>query len=249
MTETETEPRMSSPGIAPAPRPEERPSGLTSLDVAFLGLLTLLLACHAAAALLALGPITAALTDALALAYLAALAARRSWRPLIVRLLLLGLVAGVLELATDAAGHDFAHSLIYQPGAPQVWASPAYMPFSWMIVLAELGYLGWRLAGLAPRVPLRLAMLLAGLAGAINILFYEETAYYAGWWRYTPTRLTFGHTPAYVFFFEGLICAALPLLTRRIESRSLWGVVARGALLGAWMPVAALAAWLALGRW
>jgi len=252
--------RMGEAGVRARPeaqharRPRGMPeaphgAGLTPLDVAFLGLLALLIACHVAAALLALGPLTAVLTDALAIAYLAALSARRSWRPLILRLLLLGLVAGVLELATDAAGRDFAHSLVYPDGEPLLWTSPAYMPLSWMLVIAQLGYLGWRLRGLAPRVPLRLAMPLCGACGAIVIPFYEETAYYAGWWSYAPARLALGHTPAYVLLFEGLICAALPLLAGWIEALPPWRAALRGALLGAWMPVAALAAWLALGRW
>src|SRR5258706_14507918 len=125
MAETEM---RTPPAANRARQPTETPNaaGLTPLDVAFVGLLALVVACHVAAASLALGPLTAALTDALALAYLAALAVHRRWRPLIWRLTLLGLVAGVLELATDAAGRDFAHSLTYPSGEPLLWASPAF---------------------------------------------------------------------------------------------------------------------------
>src|SRR5262245_41381496 len=116
---------------------------LTVLDVAFVVLLGLMIAGHIAAAMLAVGWITAALIDALALVYLVALLVRPAWRPLVGCLLLLGLVAGILELFTDAAGHQFARSLFYPQDQPLLWDSPFYMPLSWMIVLTQLGYLAW----------------------------------------------------------------------------------------------------------
>jgi zinc transporter ZupT len=44
-----------------------------------------------------------------------------------------------------------------------------------------------------------------------------------------------------------LIVAALPLLYDRIERRSWKQVVLIGVVVGAWMPVAALVAWLLAG--
>ncbi|HEV8192936.1 MAG TPA: hypothetical protein VGP82_15835, partial [Ktedonobacterales bacterium] len=149
------------------------PVRLVPLDLAFLGLLALMVVCHLVAARLAAGPITAVLTDMLAVVYLLVLICRRDWRPLVLRLMLLGLVAGILELFTDAAGESVAHSLVYAEGGPMIWASPLYMPVSWMIVLTLLGYLGWRLRGL---LPLELAIAITGLWGSLNIPFYEETA-------------------------------------------------------------------------
>jgi hypothetical protein len=223
---------------------------LTALDAVFLALLGLMIAGHIAAALLARGWITAALIDTLALVYLAVLLARPTWRPLVGRLMLLGLVAGILELFTDAAGHQFAHSLFYPQDQPLLWDSPFYMPLSWMIVLTQLGYLAWRLAGLLPgrRLPWR-ASLLTGLAGAVNVPFYEEAAYHAGWWRYAPTVLHLGNTPAYVLLFEGLVAAALPLLTLGLLKLHWRSVALRGAILGLWTSCAALLAWLLLGVW
>lgn len=222
----------------------------TALDGAMLGLLALMVACHLVSAALAVGWWTGLLTTALATVYLLVCAVSRPlWRPVIRRFLLLGFVAGVLELATDAAGRLFAQSLFYPAGEPLLWTSPIYMPFSWMVVVTQVGYLGWRLRGLAPRASLWAALLLTGLVGAALIPFYEETAYYARWWQYAPTVLHIGHTPAYVLLFEGLIAVALPLLTWRLTTRSWRAIAARGITLGAWMPVAALVAWLALGRW
>ena len=217
---------------------------LTPLDLAFLGLLALMVLCHLVAARLAVGPITAVLTDVLAVIYLLAVVSRPAWRPLVLRLMLLGLVAGVLELFTDAAGESVAHSLVYAAGGPMLWASPLYMPFSWMIVLTLLGYLGWRLRGL---LPLWLAIVITGLWGSLNIPFYEETAYYAGWWHYATT-LRIGHTPVYVLLFEGLIAAALPLLTTAFPRVAWRAIVWRGVALGAWMPVVAFCSWQLLGR-
>jgi len=222
----------------------------TALDVAFLALLGLMVVGHVIAAVLAMGWITAAAIDVVALVYLLALLARPAWRPLVGRLMLLGLIAGILELFTDAAGHQFARSLFYPQGQPLLWDSPFYMPLSWMIVLTQLGYLAWRLAGLLPggRIPWR-AILLTGLAGAVNVPFYEEAAYHAGWWRYAPTVLHLGNTPAYVLLFEGLVAATLPLLTLGLPGLRWPAIAARGASLGLWMPCAALLAWLLLGVW
>jgi len=217
---------------------------LMPLDLAFLGMLALMVACHLVAARLAAGPITAELADVLVGIYLLALVSRPAWRPLVLRLLLLGLVAGILELFTDAAGEIVAHSLFYASGVPMIWGSPIYMPISWMLVLTLLGYVGWRLRGLLPLWP---AIVISGLWGGLNIPFYEETAYFAGWWHYAATPRV-GHTPIYVLLFEGLIAAVLPLLTARFP-RVAWRAVAwRGVALGAWMPVAAFCSWQLLGR-
>src|SRR5262249_22971371 len=129
-------------------------------------------------------------------------------------------------------------------GEPLLWTSPLYMPLSWMIVLTLLGYLGWRLRGL---LPLWLAIAITGLWGTLTIPLYEESAYYAGWWHYAAAA-RIGHTPLYVLLFEGLIAAALPVLTTDFPCVG-WRTVAwRGIALGAWMPLAAFCSWLLLGR-
>ncbi len=168
----------------------------------------------------------------------------RGIRPLLGRLLLAGIIAGICELFTDAAGQSVAHSLIYPAGALMLWASPLYMPLSWTVVLTHLGYVSWRLRAL---LGWRRAALLSGILGAIQIPIYEELAYYGGWWRYKPVHLMIGHTPIYVLLFEGLIVAALPLFYDRIERRS-WGQVALlGVIVGVWIPIAALVSWLVAG--
>ena len=235
--------RQSEPLASSAPV-SLRP-GAPLPDLAFLGLFVLMALCHVAAALLARGWITAAISDGVILCYLAGMLwARPAWRTLIGRLLLFGFVAGILELITDAAGEQVAHSLVYPADEPMLWQSPLYMPISWMVVLTLLGYLGWRLAGL---LPLWQAMALAALAGMLIIPFYEESAWYAGWWRYT-TLPRLGHTPIYVFAFEGAVVAALPLLLRGLERLAPARVVIRGLVLGAWMPLVAFITWRLLGQ-
>ena len=115
-----------------------------------------------------------------------------------------------------------------------------------MVVLTHLGYVAWRLRVL---LGWRKAALLSAILGAIQIPIYEEMAYYGGWWHYKPVHLMLGHTPIYVLLFEGLIVAALPLLYDRIERRAWKQVALIGIIVGAWMPVAALVAWLVLGLW
>jgi len=220
---------------------------LTELDRAMLGFLLLLVACNVGAALLATGWETALATELLGAAYLLTLAVRPAWRPLLTRLFLLGAVAGVCELFTDFAGERVVRSLIYPAGAPMLWDSPIYMPLSWTLVLTQLGYLAWRLRDPVLRVPRWLAVAITGIAGAAIVPFYEEMAFFAGWWRYRPVRVL-GHTPLYVLLFEGLIAAALPLLLGGLLSRGYRAVALVGLAVGVWMPCAALIAWLALGR-
>jgi len=176
--------------------------------------------------------------------YLLSLLLWQHIRPLVGRLLLAGFIAGICELFTDASGQSVAHSLLYPTGEPMLWASPLYMPLSWMVILTHLGYIAWRLRAL---LGLRKAALIGGLLGAIQIPIYEEMAYYGGWWQYKPTHLMLGHTPLYVLLFEGLIVAGLPLLYDRIERRAWSHVALIGLLVGAWMPFAALFSWLLLG--
>jgi len=171
-----------------------------------------------------------------------------SWRmvrPLLGRLMLVGLVAGLCELFTDASGQYVIHSLIYPMGELTIWTSPLYMPLSWLVTLTYLGYISWRLRAL---LGWRSAILLCGLLGAIDIPFFEEISYYGGWWRYVPTHLMLGHTPAYVTLFEGIVVAALPLLFDRLERCSWMETAALGVVTGIWMAISALTAWLLLGH-
>ncbi len=173
------------------------------------------------------------------------LSTMRTFRPLLGRLMLVGLIAGICELFTDASGQYVVHSLVYPTGELTIWTSPLYMPLSWLVTLTYLGYISWRLRAL---LGWRVAIILCGLLGAIDIPLFEEISYYGGWWRYESTHLMLGHTPAYVALFEGLIVAVLPLLFDRLERRTWIETVILGIFIGIWMAVAALTAWLLLGH-
>src|SRR5215471_10381166 len=72
----------------------------------------------------------------------------RKFRPLLGRLMLVGLVAGICELFTDASGQFVVHSLKYPAGELTIWTSPLYMPLSWLVTLTYLGYMSWRIRAL-----------------------------------------------------------------------------------------------------
>lgn len=228
--------------------PSEATRGFTRFDAAVLGSVALSVTGNLISARLAAGwPTSVALTAAVGI-YFAGLSLNASWRVLLGRLFLVGFTAGVVELFTDAAGEGVVHSLSYPAGEPMIWASPFYMPLAWALVLMQLGYFGWRLRGLVgPQLSIWGAVAIAALGGALLVPFDEEMAFHAGWWQYAPAP-GIGHTPFYVVLFEGAIAAVLPLILFHIERRRVSYAVAVGLILGAWMPCAALASWLLIGR-
>jgi len=62
---------------------------------------------------------------------------------LIGALLLFGLVVGLGELPSDAFSVCVKHTLVYAPGEPMIWASPLYMPFTWVAVMVQMGFIAW----------------------------------------------------------------------------------------------------------
>ncbi len=217
---------------------------VTTLDAGMMAYVALQVSAHALAAHQAAGWQSAYIVDAICIVFLVVLIVTvREARPLLWRLFIVGGIAGVCELFTDYAGQRIIPSLSYPAHEPFIWTSPAYMPIAWLVVLTPLGYLAWRAASLFGR---RWAVPLTAIAGAILVPFYEEMAFRAGWWRYVPNH-NIAHVPAYVILFEGLVVAVLPNLLRRMEQFSLRGLCIRGIIIGVWMPVAALLAWLTLG--
>lgn len=244
-----------TPATPAAPNDLRAPDGqrlrlarrLTGLDRAMLAFYVVLALCEAAMAMLRAGWPSAVAVDTASLVALLAFCWVREWRPILSRLLVLGMTAGVFELFTDASGERVVHSLLYPAHEPTIWASPIYMPIAWTIVLTELGYLAWRASSLFPTLSTRGVVALCALVGAVTVPFYEEMAYYAGWWRYAGAP-HLGHTPLYVILFEGLIAAILPFVTARLARRGFLYAVIMGVIVGVWMPLVALIAWLLLGR-
>jgi hypothetical protein len=62
---------------------------------------------------------------------------------LLLYFFIFSLTAGFAELIADAWLVDYTKTLFYPIPEPMLLRSPAYMPFSWTVVLLEVGYMGW----------------------------------------------------------------------------------------------------------
>ena len=138
----------------------------------------------------------------------------------LARLLLFGLGLGVVELIADALCVRFTQTLDYTVAhSPMLGLSPFWMPTAWMVVAAQIGYLGHRLIG---KLGTGRGMALTALLGAVNIPFYEEMAYHAHWWQYRNCRML-GHTPLYIVVAEMVIGLTLgPLAIRAMHADATW---------------------------
>ncbi len=148
----------------------------------------------------------------------------------LARLLLFGLGLGVAELAADALCVRFTRTLDYSVAhSPMLGLSPFWMPTAWMIIAAQIGYLGRRLIAVFGMAG---GMALTALLGAVNIPFYEEMAYHAHWWQYHNCR-RIGHTPLYIIAAEMVIGLTLgPLAIRAMHVDSTWRIAAVAGLVG-----------------
>ena len=151
----------------------------------------------------------------LACGYLLGLALPPGWRPLILRLCALGLVAGVVSWQRTRPARVSLTRLSIRSGthARGVTDSTCRCP-GWSLWPGlptwPGGSLPWRHSpgrGRRPGI---------GLVGAMTVPFYEQMAYYAGWWRYVPA-LRVGHVPIYVVVFEGAVAALFPCITPRLR--------------------------------
>ena len=95
------------------------------------------------------------------------------------RIILFAITAGFAELFADAYLVNVTDTLVYPSPEPTLWESPAYMPFSWAVVLIQIGYIAWLLQG-------KLGVWKDGLMmvafSALLIPLYENFAIHEGWW-------------------------------------------------------------------
>jgi hypothetical protein len=194
-----------------------------------------LLSWSALSSVFAWGPITASvITYSLYLAYWVFVWLRRD--PLVFRLLLIGTVAGILELVTDDYLVTGINSLVYPKDEWIIWSSPAYMPLAWSNVLLQLGFIG---VLLMRKFSVGLSSLILGLAGGMYIPLYEHLAKDAGWWWYhANTRMIF-NAPVYVILCEALISLSLPLLALYAMKYRPKASVVLGGFLGIWIYISA----------
>lgn len=147
--------------------------------------------------------------------------------PLLARILVFGLVVGFGELPADHFGVVVTRTLVYSSGGPQIWVSPAYMPFSWVVLMTQLGVLA---LVCAPRFGRARTCALLAVAGGLNIPVHEFLAKYADLWHYENTPLVLGVVPHYVIFAEAILGFVMPLLLMRLSATTRWrAVVGLGA--------------------
>jgi hypothetical protein len=148
----------------------------------------------------------------------------------VAALLVFGAVFGIVELVADFLCVRFTGTLDYSPAkSSMLWESPWWMPIAWMLVAAQVGFVG---ANLVERIGLWRGATLCAIVGAVNIPFYEEMAFHAGWWRYVNcVRIL--HTPLYIVAAELIIGFALaPAAFLALRSGSFRRAAALGALAG-----------------
>lgn len=147
---------------------------------------------------------------------------------LMFHLIVFGLVLGFVELLADAWLVDYTRTLDYSlGGGPMIWRSPLWMPFAWEIVAVQFAVVGgW----LRERFNV-LGLFLTGIAGAVNIPFYEELALKTNWWAYSGCRM-FLHTPYYIVLGEFFIVIVIAFLFRRLQAQRLGQTVFAGVVGG-----------------
>lgn len=159
--------------------------------------------------------------------------------PLILRLLIIGTVAGILELVSDHYLVQTIGSLVYPGNELMFWDSPAYMPFAWSNVLLQLSFIG---VLLTRKYGLLKASIVLCIAGGMYIPMYEHLAAGAEWWWYNKNTWMILNAPVYVIICEALISLSLPTLVFFSEHQK-WGrSIILGLIIGIWIFVSAIVA-------
>lgn len=162
---------------------------------------------------------------------------------LLLKFIVFALAAGFTELLPDNWLVQFTKTLIYPKDEPMLLSSPAYMPFSWLVVLVQLGYLGW---WASHRIGLVKASVGLMIAGALLVPLYEHWAINAGWWYYENTRMM-GTVPYYVILAEGLLMSCVPFILQKVEQSKGYQIILWGIAEGLVMWLACIIAWFTLG--
>ena len=153
---------------------------------------------------------------------------------LFARLFVFGLFAGFAELPSDHYAVGVLKIMVYPLQGPFIWSSPLYMPFSYIIVMVQLGYLGY---WFTQRWGLLWATVAIAALGGVNVPLYEYLAKRAEFWYYQDCHMLFGTVPYITIFAETFFSLVLPFLVSLLLRVS-WPVVALlGVLEGAWMFV------------
>ena len=162
---------------------------------------------------------------------------------LLLRFFLFCITAGFVELVSDAWLVNYTDTLKYPLPEPMILSSPAYMPFSWSVVLMEIGYIGWLLSYRWNMVKASLALC---LLGAVLVPLYESWAIHAGWWHYQNTPMIL-EVPLYVVLAEGILMITLPFMLRKVEHATPIAIVLWGLAEGVVMLLACFIAYGLVG--
>lgn len=204
--------------------------------------MALVVASNIYGALTQAGPRFALASTAFSFAVMVAWTAYRR-DPVLARWLVIGFVAGWLEIATDAWLVANTRTLLYPRDEPMVWDSPLYMPFAWTIVLAQIGVIGgW----LSQRMSTARATLLCALLGGSSIPLYEHLAHDALYWSYVNTPMIL-NAPLYIIVSEFLLSLPLVWIHRQAVARSWPWSIGLGVLAGLWMIPSVVIAWRLVG--
>jgi hypothetical protein len=159
---------------------------------------------------------------------------------LILRLAIIGTIAGFMELIADYYLVSVINSLVYPAKEAMIWDSPAYMPFAWSNIILQLSFIG---VLLAQKFNVLKASIILCIAGGMYIPLYEHLANNAGWWFYHPNTLMVFNAPVYIIISEALISLSLPMLIRLSEHNKIGKSIGLGILEGFWIVVSAMLGW------
>lgn len=162
---------------------------------------------------------------------------------LIQRFFIFSLSAGIAELFADAWLVQYTETLVYPQGGIMLASSPFYMPFSWVVVLMQLGYISF---WLHRKLSLPVVCLLMVLLSGLMIPLYEFWAIKAGWWHYKGTPMLH-QVPVYIFVAEGLLALGIPVFIQRIKGVRLLFVILFGILQGGVMLLTCMLAYFLFG--
>ena len=166
----------------------------------------------------------------------------RDW--VFARLYFFGLLVGFGELPSDFMAIEIQKTLVYHPDEPLIWKSPVYMPFSWTVVMVQLGYIAmW----LTKKWGLVVATILTGILGMINLPLYEYLAKYADFWYYQNCKMIFGSTPIYVIAGELLITLSLPLIIQQVQKVRVEWIAGWAVLMAVWMWISTVVSYKFFG--
>jgi hypothetical protein len=192
----------------------------------------------ALSSILALGPMMASIITYSLYAFYWFYAVRYN-NPLVIRLAIIGTIAGILELYTDHYLVDTINSLVYPSKEWMIWSSPAYMPFAWSNVILQLSFVG---VLLTKKFNIWRASIILCLLGGMYIPLYEHLAKDAGWWWYNDNIAMIFNAPIYVIICEALISLSLPVVIDFSEHNKLGKTFVLGIVEGVWIYIAALIA-------